>query len=254
MKNPKAGLYIRRTIVGVAFLLLWQFSVDPLGWVNPFYLPAPSKIGSTLAELFMSGSIFPHLVATLEAAFGGLLLGVAVGIVFGFASAMVRVVAEVVEPIMVLFNAIPRVILAPLFIIWLGIGVASKVALSFILVAVLIFFSVYNGIRNVDQQLVERLRTMGGGPMVLLREVYVPSVTSWIMSNLKVALGFAFTGAVVGEFVASFEGLGYLLSFAQSTYNAALSFALIFIVAVVVLLLFALASWIERRLLHWRFR
>src|SRR5699024_1638871 len=102
--------------------------------------------------------------------------------------------------------------------------------------------------------LVERVRTLGGGTWVLLREVYVPSVVSWVMSNLRVSVGFAFTGAVVGEFVASTRGRGYLLSFAQSTYHAALSLALIFLVVVVVMLLFAGAGWLERRLLRWKYR
>ena len=154
---------------------------------------------------------------------------------------------------MILLNAIPRVILAPLFVIWLGIGLASKLALATILVAVLIFFAVYNGIREVDPRLVERIRTLGGGRTFLVREVYVPSVTSWVLGSFKVAVGFAFTGAVVGEFVASSRGLGYLLQFAQSTYNAALTIALILVIMVVVLLLFACAERIERHLLRWRF-
>src|SRR3546814_12706735 len=131
---------------------------------------------------------------------------------------------------MILLNAVPRVILAPLFVIWLGIGLPSKMALALILVAVLIFFSVYSGIKEVDQRLVERVRTLGGGRWVLIRDVYVPSVTAWVMGNLKVAVGFAFTGAVVGEFVASSRGLGYLLPFAQSTSNAPLTISLIVII------------------------
>ena len=103
--------------------------------------------------------------------------------------------AELLEPVMTLLNAIPRVILAPLFVIWLGIGLASKVALSFILVAVLIFFTVFTGIRQVDRKLVERIVTLGGGRWALVRHVYLPSVTAWILGNLKVAVGFAFTGA-----------------------------------------------------------
>src|SRR3546814_6243826 len=99
-------------------------------------------------------------------------------------------------------------------------------ALALILVAVLIFFAVYSGIKEVDHRLVERVRTLGGNRWVLIREVYVPSVTAWVMGNLKVAVGFAFTGAVVGEFVASSRGLGYMLQFAQSTYNAALTIPL----------------------------
>jgi NitT/TauT family transport system permease protein len=153
-----------------------------------------------------------------------------------------------------MLNAIPRVILAPLFIIWLGIDLSSKVALSFILVVVLTFFAVYNGIKDVDQRLVERVRTLGGSRWVLLREVYVPSVVAWVMGNLKVAVGFAFTGAVVGEFVASSRGLGYLLSYAQSTYNATLTMALIFLIMAFVLVLFTAAGVLERYLLRWKFQ
>jgi sulfonate transport system permease protein len=163
----------------------------------------------------------------------------------------VPIVAELLEPVMTLLNAIPRVILAPLFVIWLGIGLASKVALSFILVSVLIFFTVFSGIRQVDRRLVERIITLGGDRWALVRHVYLPSVTAWILSNLKVAVGFAFTGACVGEFVAATRGLGYLLSFAQSTYNAALMFALIFLILVVVLVIFAAAGRLEKYLLRW---
>ena len=132
------------------------------------------------------------------------------------------------------------------------VSVALGCALALILVAVLVFFSVYSGIKEVDQRLVERVRTLGGGRRVLIREVYVPSVTAWVMANLKVAVGFAFTGAVVGEFVASSRGLGYLLQFAQSTYNVSLTLALIALIMAFVLLLFALAERLERRLLRWR--
>jgi NitT/TauT family transport system permease protein len=145
------------------------------------------------------------------------------------------------------------VILAPLFVIWLGIDLASKVALSLILVAVLVFFAVYGGIKEVDPRLVERVRTLGGGRRVLVREVYVPSVTAWVLGSLKVAVGFAFTGAVVGEFVASSRGLGYLLQFAQSTYNSALTIALIVLIMAFVLVLFAAAELLERRALRWRY-
>ena len=179
------------------------------------------------------------------------MLGIAVGVVIGVVAALVPLIAELLEPIMMLLNAIPRVILAPLFVIWLGIGVASKVALAFILVAVLVFFAVFTGIRQVDRRLVERIITLGGDRWALVRHVYLPSVAVWVMSNLKVAVGFAFTGAVVGEFVAATRGLGYLLSFAQSTYNAALMFALVLLIMVVVLVIFAVAGQLERRLLRW---
>jgi NitT/TauT family transport system permease protein len=254
MNIARLGLYARRSLALIVVLAFWQVAAGPLGWINPFYLPPPSSIGSTLIDLFASGKIYPHLEATFGAALAGLALGLIMGAVFGFIAALTPFLAELLEPVMILLNAIPRVILAPLFIIWLGIGISSKIALSFILVVVLTFFAVYNGIRDVDSRLVERVRTLGGGTWVLVREVYIPSVVAWVMSNLKVAVGFAFTGAVVGEFVASTRGLGYLLSFAQSTYNASLSLALIFMVVVVVMLLFSAAGWLERRLLHWKYR
>ena len=212
-----------------------------------------SSVGSVILDLFADSEFWNHLEATFIAAFAGLIGGLLLGILLGIGAALSPLLADLLEPVMILLNAIPRVILAPLFVIWLGIDLASKVALALILVTVLVFFAVYSGIKEVDQRLVERVRTLGGGRSVLIREVYVPSVTAWVMGNLKIAVGFAFTGAVVGEFVASSRGLGYLLQFAQSTYNAALTIALIVLIMAFVLVLFAIAERLERRLLSWRF-
>jgi len=231
-------------------LAVWE-AAGRADMLNPMYAPDPSRIGAALVGLFSEGRIWPHLDATFTAALAGLALGIAAGILLGVAAALVRFVAELLEPVMSILNAIPRVILAPLFVIWLGIGLASKVALSFILVAVLIFFTVFTGIRQVDRRLVERVMTLGGTRWSLVRHVYLPSVASWVLGNLKIAVGFAFTGACVGEFVAATHGLGYLLSFAQSTYNAALMFALILLILVVVLVIFALARRLEKYLLRW---
>jgi NitT/TauT family transport system permease protein len=243
---------LRRIMALLLLLALWE-AASQLKLLNPFYAPPPSAVAKVLFSLFADGQIWPHLEATFSAAVIGLIAGLAVGIVLGFVAALTPLFAQLIEPVMMLLNAIPRVILAPLFVIWLGIDLASKVALAMILVAVLIFFGVYSGIKEVDQRLVERVRTLGGGRRVLIREVYVPSVTAWIMGSLKVAVGFAFTGACVGEFVASSRGLGYLLQFAQSTYNAALTIGLIVLIMGFVVVLFALAEWLERRLLRWRY-
>ena len=233
-------------------VLIWE-TLSRVGWLDPFYAPAPSSVGSVILDLFGDSEFWNHLEATFIAAFAGLIGGLLLGILLGFGAALSPLLADLLEPVMILLNAIPRVILAPLFVIWLGIDLASKVALALILVTVLVFFAVYSGIKEVDQRLVERVRTLGGGRSVLIREVYVPSVTAWVMGNLKIAVGFAFTGAVVGEFVASSRGLGYLLQFAQSTYNAALTIALIVLIMAFVLVLFAIAERLERRLLSWRF-
>lgn len=243
---------IKRLVALVVALGAWE-GLARAGVIDPFYGPPPTEVAATLGELFATGDIWPHLEATFTAALGGLVLGVVVGGVLGFGAALVRTVSELLEPVMMGLNAVPRVILAPLFIIWLGIGIGSKVALAFVLVSVLMFFSVFSGIKETDPRLVERVRSFGGGTFTLIREVYWPSVTAWVMSNLKVAVGFAFTGAVVGEFVAATRGLGYLLAFAQSQFNAPLVLGLIGLVMTFVLVMFAGAGKLERRLLRWRY-
>ncbi len=253
MKGYLDKVWVRRLLSLVTLTALWEICARA-GMVSPFYAPAPSEILRVVFTLFAEGTILGHLQATFSAALAGLAIGLGLGIVLGFAAALIPLLADILEPIMMLLNAIPRVILAPLFVIWLGIELPSKIALAVVLVAVLIFFAVYSGIRDVNQLLVDRVRTLGGGRMVLLREVYIPSVTAWVLGSLKVAVGFAFTGAVVGEFVAATRGLGYLLQFAQSTYNAALTLGLIFLIMAFVLVLFIGAEIVERRLLRWRYR
>lgn len=241
----------RRAVAFAAVVGGWEIC-SRAGWIDPFYVPAFSEVVSVIASLLVDVEFWSHMEATFLAASAGLAGGLILGIALGFGAALSPVAADVLEPVMMLLNAIPRVILAPLFVIWLGIDLASKVALALILVAVLVFFAVYGGIKEVDTRLVERVRTLGGGRGVLLREVYIPSVSAQVMGNLKIAVGFAFTGAVVGEFVASSRGLGYLLQFAQSTYNAALTIAIVLLIMVLVLFLFFLTERLERRLLRWR--
>jgi NitT/TauT family transport system permease protein len=251
MTTTTTRLAARRLVALGIVLGLWE-ALARFGVLNPFYVPPPSKVAATLFALFAEGEIWAHIEATFGAALLGLLLGVVVGAALGTAAALLPRVGEILDPAMTVMNAVPRIILAPLFVIWFGIGIASKVAVTFVLIAVLFFFTVYSGIKEVDQRLVDRVRTLGGGRAVLLREVYLPAVTAWMLSHLKIAVGFAFTGAVVGEFVASSRGLGYLLSFAQSTYNASLTLALLLVIVVFVFLLFALAATLEKRLLRWR--
>ena len=253
MSHYIENLWVRRCLSLLALVSVWEL-LSRLAVINPFYAPPPSDVTRVVLALFREGRILNHLEATFSAALAGLLVGVGLGIVLGFAASLIPLVAEILEPIMMFLNAVPRVILAPLFVIWLGIELPSKVALAVVLVAVLVFFAVYSGIKDVDQLLVDRVRTLGGGRMILLREVYIPSVTAWVLGSLKVAVGFAFTGAVVGEFVAATRGLGYLLQFAQSTYNAALTIGLIFLIMAFVLLLFVCAEALEHRLLRWRYR
>jgi NitT/TauT family transport system permease protein len=249
--NSRAKDWSIQAAMLVLLLAAWEVGAR-YGVIDPFYLPPPSRVGSVLAALFISGEIWTHIYATFGAALLGLLAGSLIGTALAVLAAASRPALLLLEPFMTALNAVPRIVLAPLLIIWFGIGIASKVALAVLLVAVLMFFAVFTAIAQVDRRLVDRVRTLGCGRRLLLTEVYIPSITMVMLSSLKVAVGFAFTGAIVGEFVASSRGLGYLLSFAQSSFNAALTLALVLLIMAFVLLLLAIAGRIERRLLRWR--
>jgi NitT/TauT family transport system permease protein len=242
--------WARQLTALAVFVVIWE-AAGRAGLLNPLYAPRPGQIVAALVDLFGSGRIWTHLEATCTAALVGRALGIVVGIVLGARRARPpgRGATRASDDAAQRHPA--RRHLAPLSVIWLGIGIAAKVAIAFILVAVLIFFTVFTGIRQVDRRLVERIVTFGGGRWALVRHVYLPSVAAWVLGNLKVAVGFAFTGACVGEFVAASRGLGYLLSFAQSTFNSALMMAIVLLIMVVVLVIFALAGRLEKYLLRW---
>jgi NitT/TauT family transport system permease protein len=229
----------------------WELGVY-VGAVDPFFFSSPSAIGQTLARQFGSGVIYKHLFATLQEALWGLLLGFLGGAVLAWLATRSRLLADLLEPILLLLNSVPRIVLAPIFVMWLGIGIPSKVAVAFFLVFVVIFFAVYAGIRDVDPSLVDRLTVLGGSPRDMLVEDYIPTVLTWVFSSLRVAVGFAFTGAVVGEFVGSSSGLGYLMNFAQGSQNASLMMATVVVIMAVIAVLFAVFERLERRLLAWK--
>jgi len=250
MSRPARDAAIQAGLL-IAILVAWE-ALSRMGVIDPFYLPAPSSIWAALVQLFAGGDIWTHMEATFSEAVLGLLIGSAGGCALAVLAVAVRPAALLLQPFMAALNAVPRIVLAPLLVIWFGIGIASKVALAVLLVAVLMFFAVFTAIAQVDRRLVERVRTLGGDRWLLVQEVYLPSVAALMLSSLRVAVGFAFTGAIVGEFVASSRGLGYLLSFAETSFNAALTLALVGLIVAFVMLLLAAAGGVERRLLRWR--
>ncbi len=250
-RSFRPGIRAARWLVLLALLALWQLGVTA-GAVDPYFYSSPREIGQTLVELFGEGRIWEHLVATVQAAVLGLLIGFALGSLLGWLAARYRWVAEFVEPVMTLLNSVPRIVVTPMIILWLGIGLESKIAAAFLLVFVVIFFSVYTGIRQVNRDLVDRVRILGGNERAILRHVYVPSVAAYVFSSLRLTVGFAFTGAIVGEYMASSRGLGYLLNFAQNSQNAALMLSTVVIIMVVIMGIFALLGRVERRAMVWR--
>jgi NitT/TauT family transport system permease protein len=252
-RGPYSAAAVTRVAAVVLLLAAWELGYRA-GTIDPFFFSSPSLIWAVLVEQFGTGRIWPHLWVTVQEALAGLAIGFVAGAALGWLAAMQRRVADVVEPFMLLLNSVPRVVVAPLFIMWFGIGLGSKIALALFLVFVVIFFAVYSGLKEVDRALVERIVVLGGSRRDLLREVYVPSVMAWVFSSLRITVGFAFTGAVVGEFIASSRGLGYLLNFAQNSYNASLMMATVGLIMAIIVALFAVLSRIEQRATMWKQR
>lgn len=251
LRDPGLRRNLLRVVVAVGALAAWEVAART-GLIDPFFFSSPAAIASVLAQQFSRGTIWKHLGVTFQEATLGLALGFVAGAALAWLAARSQMVADLVEPMLLLLNAVPRIVLAPIFVMWLGLGVSSKVAVSFFLVFVVIFFAVYSGIREVDRTLVERVVVLGGSWWDLMREVYIPSVAVWVFSSLRVAVGFAFTGAIVGEFVGSSAGLGYLMNFATGSQNASLLMATVTLIMAFIAVLFAVLERLESHLMAWK--
>jgi NitT/TauT family transport system permease protein len=189
---------------------------------------------------------------TLEEAVLGLIVGSVLGIALGFVLARSPFAARVADPYIKMLNAIPRVVLAPLFLLWFGLGIWSKVALAVTLVFFVMFFNTYQGVRDADAVIIDNVRMLGASERQLVRHVLVPSALTWIFSSLQTSLGFAMVGAVVGEYLGSAHGLGYVISQAEGTFDTTGVFAGMFVLAVVVVIVSAGVTEVERYLLRWK--
>ncbi|HEX7139058.1 MAG TPA: ABC transporter permease, partial [Vicinamibacterales bacterium] len=226
----RADLFSRTSIrasqiaLGVAILGFWQAGVS-VKVLDPFFFSRPSDIAARIVTWVMSGSIWRHLAVTLEESLLGLIIGSAIGITMGFALARAPFAARVLDPYITMLNAVPRVVLAPLFLLWFGLGIWSKVALAVTLVFFVMFFNTYQGVRDADRVIVDNVRMLGATERQLIRHVLFPSALSWIFSSLHTSLGFAMVGAVVGEYLGAARGLGYVIAQAEGTFDTTGVFA-----------------------------
>jgi len=247
----RAAVFFWQIVVGVLALALWQGLVS-LKLLDPFFVSRPTDIVRRVGSWVSGGSLWGHLSVTLEESLLGLLVGAAFGITVGFALARSPMLARVLDPYIRMLNAIPRVVLAPLFLLWFGLGIWSKVALAVTLVFFVMFFNTYQGVRDASQVLIDNVRMLGASERQLVRHVLVPSALTWIFSSLHTSLGFAVVGAVVGEYLGSTKGLGYVISQAEGTFDTTGVFAGMTVLGVVVLMVSAGVTRLERWLLRWK--
>lgn len=246
----RGRLFLYRLIFGAVLLVSWELSSGRL--IDPFWVSSPSKVFLYLYEVFADGSIYGHLAITLYETFTGFFIGSIFGIGLGFVLGRREVLAQVLDPYVVAFNGIPRIALAPLFIIWFGIGPTSKVILVVSVVFFLTFFNTYAGVKGVDAELKNILRIMGASERQILLKITLPAIVPWITTGLKVALPYAIVAAVVGEFIAASKGLGYLINYNTSLFSTTGALGGILILALVVVVCNEAITRTEAYLLRWR--
>jgi NitT/TauT family transport system permease protein len=259
MKGPRLRA-LQLGLLAVIFAA-WQLAtqpglIPPLVWDNPdraaFFFGEPVKIFKVIWEWFSEGSIYKHLLVTLQEtvlAFGiGSALGLAVGLWLGLSPTA----SALFDPYITALNAMPRVVLAPIFMVWFGLGIWSKVALGVTLVFFIVFFNVYQGVKEVSPVVLNNTVMLGANRRQLLRYVYLPSATSWVFSSLHTSVGMAFVGAVVGEYLGSANGVGYLIQQAEGAFDINTVFAGILVLTAFALVLDFVVALAERRLLVWR--
>jgi NitT/TauT family transport system permease protein len=217
-----------------------------------FFFGEPQKVFWVVVDWFASGEIFVHLGVTLLETVLGFLIGAVFGLGIGLWLALSRTASAVMEPYIKGFNSMPRVVLAPIFAVWFGLGIWSKVALGVTLVFFVVFFNVYQGVREVSPTLIANARMLGASRRQLLRSIYLPSAMSWVFASLHNAVGLAFVGAVVGEYLGSSQGVGYLILQAEGTFDINTVFAGIVVLTVFALVLDAVVGAVEHRLMTWQ--
>src|SRR6201997_4100588 len=253
---PRVTLLSLQILVAVVAIALWQFfaTVPIFGHMvlPPFFFSTPVAVGSQIVDWFTTGVIWKHLAITLWESILAFAIGSFLGVAIGFWFARKPMVAAVFDPYVKMINALPRVVLAPIFALWFGLGIWSKVALGITLVFFIVFFNVYQGVKEVSPTVLANARMLGMSERQLLRHVYLPSALSWMFSSLHISVGFAVVGAVVGEYLGAAGGLGYLIQQAEGVFDVAGVFAGMFVLAAFVLLIDWIVTLVERRLLVWR--
>jgi NitT/TauT family transport system permease protein len=245
----------------VAIFVIWHVSTAP-GLIPPiffdnehraaFFFGEPTKIFSAIWAWFTSGEIYPHLWVTLQETALAFVIGTLLGLAVGLWLGLTPLASAILDPYIKAMNAMPRVILAPIFMVWFGLGIWSKVALGVTLVFFIVFFNVYQGVKEVSPVVLNNARMLGANASQLLRYVYLPSATSWVFSSLHTSVGMAFVGAVVGEYLGSAKGVGYLIHQAEGSFDINTVFAGILVLTVFALLLDFAVTFAENKLLKWR--
>src|SRR3990170_3677400 len=246
------GITIVRVAIIGGFFLLWEIASGR--WVEPFLISSPSRIFSSLIAGFRDGDLLQHTWVTFEEIAIGYPLGAIAGIALGYWFGRSRMLAEIFEPIIIALNGILRTALAPLFIVWLGIGIWSKVGVVFLLTFFLNFFNTYAGMRQMDQEYIDLARLMGANRWKRTFRVILPAISPYVFIGIRTSIPFSVIGAIVGEFIAATEGIGFFIRLSAGGFRTADVFVGIIVLMVMVIAMDKVAESIEKRVLQWQVR
>jgi NitT/TauT family transport system permease protein len=257
----RRALWVWQLGLLVVIFAAWQLLAQPdllppIVWDNPhraaFFFGEPLKIFQVVWTWFSGGEIYQHLWVTLQETALAFVIGSLAGLAVGLWLGLSPSASALLDPYITAMNAMPRVVLAPIFMVWFGLGIWSKVALGVTLVFFIVFFNVYQGVKEVSPVVLNNTVMLGANRRQLLRYVYLPSATSWVFSSLHTAVGMAFVGAVVGEYLGSAKGVGYLIQQAEGAFDINTVFAGILVLTAFALVLDFAVGRAEKRLLVWR--
>nr|WP_181154724.1 ABC transporter permease [Burkholderia multivorans] len=255
LRRRRTLIVTLRIAVLVVVLGGWELAAR-LKWIDPFFFSMPSLIFDQIRDWFVNGTsqgpLLTQVWVTLEETAIGFLIGSVAGVICGIVLGRNKLMADVFGLYIQIANSIPRVVLGSVFVIALGLGMASKIALAVVMVFFVVFGNAFQGVREADRYLIANAQILGASRRQITTAVVIPSALSWILASLHVSFGFALVGAVVGEFLGSKQGIGLLISTAQGAFNASGVFAAMIVLAVVALAADYLLTWVEKRLLKWR--
>jgi len=246
----RSRMLICQAGLGAVILLLWQAASGRL--IDRFFISDPLSVGRTLLGWIADGSLFGHVWATVYATVVGFAIGTAIGVVLGVWLGIAPFAARLLNPYLWALNALPKVALAPLFVLWFGLGIESKVALAATLVLFLVFLNTFAGVQQVDQDLVDSARLMRATRSQVITKVIIPSALSWVFAGLKISVPYALIGVVLGEMIASNQGLGYLVQFSGSQFDTAGVFAVLIVISLLAVALNFVVEVVQARLEGWR--
>lgn len=257
VKDYEAGLVRRRRAViacqivfGVAFLLFWEAASGRL--IEEFFVSSPSRVFARLWGWTVTGQLWLHLSVTLYATAVGFVIGSCVGFVMGVLFGRFRFAADVFDPYVTAVYSLPKIALAPLYIMWFGIGLASKIAVSATIVFFVVFLNTFSGVREVNPLYIHSTQIMGASQWAVMRTVIIPSAAAWVIAGLKVSVPYALVGTVIGEFMSANRGIGFVIAQASGLFDTTSVFAGLIVLAVVGALINSCLKYVEAWVLRWR--